>query len=61
MNENCLLSQYISVPTTRPPAPWTGYLTGDSSEKIKRESSSLEVSQAPCKDTAVDRRLDSEQ
>lgn len=30
------------------------------SAKIKRESSSLEASQAACKDTAVDRRLDSE-
>ncbi len=33
---------------------------GEASAKIKRESSSLEVSQAPCKDTTVDRHLDSE-
>ena len=32
----------------------------EASAKIKSESSSLEASQAPCKDTAVDRRLDSE-
>lgn len=35
-------------------------MPGESSGKIKGEISSLDPSQAPCKDTAVDRHLDSE-